>query len=59
MIADSEIDALAQTLIGQHGPLAPKEAEQRALRMQDRGDKYGVAHWRRVKKTAERILAQQ
>jgi hypothetical protein len=58
MIPDLEADAMARELIGQHGPFAPKEAEQRALRMKTRGDNYGTAHWLRIKKIAEKLLAQ-
>ena len=59
MIPDSEADAMARELIGQHGPFAPREAEQRAQRMQTRGDKYGTAHWLRIKKIAEKLLAER
>jgi hypothetical protein len=58
MIPDLEADAMARELIGQHGPFAPREAEQRAKRMQTRGDSYGTAHWLRIKKIAEKLLAE-
>ena len=57
MSGDFDVDAMARELIGQHGPFAPREAEQRAQRMQTRGDKYGTAHWLRIKKAAEKLLA--
>lgn len=57
MLSQTEIDALARDLIGQHGPFAPQEAERRALRMSTQGDKYGVQHWRRIKTIVERMLA--
>ncbi len=57
MIQEGEADTVARELVGQHGPFAPREAEQRAQRMQSRGDKYGTAHWLRVKKIAEKLLA--
>jgi hypothetical protein len=58
MIPDVEADTVARELIGQHGPFAPSEAAQRAQRMQTRGDQYGTAHWLRVKKIAEKLLAE-
>lgn len=59
MIPDMEADAMARELIGQHGPFAPREAEQRAERMKTRGDNYGTAHWLRIKKIAEKLLAER
>ena len=58
MIPDVEADAMARELIGKHGPFAPREAEQRAQRMTSRGDKYGTAHWLRIKKITEKLLAE-
>jgi len=58
MIPSPEADAVARELVGQHGPFAPREAEQRAQRMESRGDKYGVAHWLRIKKIAQKLLAE-
>ena len=56
MISDREIYQSANTLISQHGELAPIQAALRADAMANSGDLDGYAVWRRILKAVDNML---
>jgi hypothetical protein len=58
MTSDLDIDRSALVLIRRYGELATLQAEIRADELLERGDKVGVAVWKRISWAIERLQAQ-